>query len=284
MTYHTRTHTHTHTHTLSLSLSLSHTHTHTQCYTPESNTVSVCLPGSVGVYKYVHSVSKWQFLPDVRQAATDSRATYQSRAYSRLISKVPKEVSAITAYAALAVSPCSDYAGRGRAGGDLVCHVDGAPAASAAYMVLGGGTISKMPSIDATSRPSLGSLGDLQAYEQSLTGENVEYKPRKPWQKVDLSNYPTASLPARFGHAMASVSGSRVLIYGGIGCSLMDKDTGFCTKSVLLNDLWELDLLRSDPPILHSRSHLFHSCLTVRAPHARKNTQTDTNTHKRSRI
>jgi hypothetical protein len=47
---------------------------------------------------------------------------------------------------------------------------------------------------------------------------------------------------------MATVSGSRVLIYGGIGCLVWDNknvfSSFFCLKTVLLNDLWELDLLK----------------------------------------
>lgn len=42
----------------------------------------------------------------------------------------------------------------------------------------------------------------------------------------------------------ATVSGSRVLVYGGIGCRVIDNKSGFCLETVLLNDLWEFDLLK----------------------------------------
>ena len=81
-----------------------------------------------------------------------------------------------------------------------------------------------------------------------MSAADGEFIPRRSWEKVDLSKYPTISLPARFGHAMATVSGSRVLIYGGIGCAVTDNknasSSGFCIETVLLNDLWEFDLLK----------------------------------------
>lgn len=76
-----------------------------------------------------------------------------------------------------------------------------------------------------------------------MTGDDRQYIPRGSWVKVDFSNYPTVKIPERFGHAMATVSGSRVLIYGGIGCAVWTQ-TGFCESTLVLNDLWEFDVMR----------------------------------------
>jgi hypothetical protein len=125
-----------------------------QCYTPESNTVTVCLPGYAGLYKLIETENQheWDFVPDVLQAASDEGPAHASRMYSKLTSKVKRDMSSSTSYIALAVPPCNDYSGMGRAGGDLVCFAEPQETASA-YASLGGGTISKMPSIPATSRP-----------------------------------------------------------------------------------------------------------------------------------
>jgi len=213
------------------------------CYTPESSTVTVCLPGYAGIFKYVDSEARheWQFLPDVRQPAAAHGPSHQTRVYQTLISEIKAgDVTASSAYALLAVSPCNDYQGAGRAGGDQVCRKDGDAAGSEAYAVLGAGTISKMPSIASTSRPAqVDSQDSLSAYLADLSADNVEFLPRKNWTRVDLSSYPTAaaSFTPRFGHAMACVSGTRVLIYGGIGCASRDPSSGFCSRTVLLNDL-----------------------------------------------
>jgi len=226
------------------------------CYTPDTNTLTVCLPGSVGLFRYIDSDSLqtgWYILQDVRQPDDADKPAPESRMYSTLRSKVP--IDALdTSYVALAVSPCNDYNGMGLAGGDLICRNSKVIQLDQSHASLGGGTISKMPSIADASRPSIGSLSSFDSYLKSMAGGDVKYRPRKSWQLVDLSKYvPTcvgvcSPLPARYGHAMATVSGSRVLIYGGIGCSVWDnKDvfsSFFCLKTVLLNDLWELDLLK----------------------------------------
>jgi hypothetical protein len=69
--------------------------------------------------------------------------------------------------------------------------------------------------VTSATYTAIASKAALEAYYQSMSGDGVEYQPRKSWQKVDLSQYTSTALPARFGHAMATVSGSRVLIYGG---------------------------------------------------------------------
>lgn len=94
-----------------------------------------------------------------------------------------------------------------------------------------------MPSIDATSKPQLAGMSELTSYLHSMTGDDVQYVPRSSWVKVDLSKFPMVKIPERFGHAMATVSGSRVLIYGGIGCAVWS-GAGVCQSTLVLNDLW----------------------------------------------
>jgi hypothetical protein len=217
------------------------------CYTPESNVVTVCLAGYVGLYKYDGSKRGWHFVPDVKQLDEEAQLpAHVSRTYTRLESKVLRDESSSTSYVVLTTPPCNDYMGSGRAGGDKVCLTASATH-TPAYATLGGGTISKMPAIEKTSRPAFASKAALLSYSDSMTGGNVQYTPRKSWQKVDLSRW-TKVLPARFGHATATVSGSRVLIYGGIGCFSMDvqnaSSSGFCLKETVLNDLWEFDLVK----------------------------------------
>jgi hypothetical protein len=217
------------------------------CYTPESNVVTVCLAGYVGLYKYDDSGRGWHFIPDVQQRDAEAQLpAHASRMYTRLESKVLRDVSSSTSYVVLTTPPCNDYMGSGRAGGDMVC-LTASSTHTPAYATLGGGTISKMPAIEKTSRPAFASHAALLSYSDSMTGGNVQYTPRKSWQKVDLSRW-TKVLPARFGHATATVSGSRVLIYGGIGCLSMDvqnaSSSGFCLNETVLNDVWEFDLVR----------------------------------------
>ena len=220
------------------------------CYTPESNIVTVCLGGYVGLYKYDDSGRQsgsggtgWVFVSDDRQVDLQAPLpAHNSRTYTKLTSKLLGDVSA--SYAVFTTPPCNDYKGSGRAGGDKVCLDD---AQGKAKAFLGGGTISKMPSIDKTSRPAVDSQSAMDVYLNSMAGEDVKYLPRKSWQKVDLTRW-NKVLPARFGHATATVSGSRVLIYGGIGCASMDvqnaSSSGFCLQGTVLNDLWEFDLLK----------------------------------------
>ena len=220
------------------------------CYTPESNTVTVCLPGYVGIYKYVDSDSRheWEFVPDIRESSASKGPTHQSRVYKTLISKIKGQLSSSSIYAVLATSPCNDYQGAGRAGGDRICvRGDEKDAASSeAYALLGAGTISKFPSIASTSRPPVETEAALDQYLKAISSDDADFKPRQPWKLVDLSKFPTASasFEPRFGHAMACVSGTRVLIYGGVGCATRNSSTGFCTATVLLNDLYEFDLLK----------------------------------------
>ena len=214
-----------------------------QCYTPESNTVTVCLPGYVGIYRNVLIPGDefyWEFVPDNR-LPTDTAPGQSSRMYSTLSSKLPNDAFLSTSYIVLAVSPCNDYKGGGRAGGDAICLDD--VQRERAYASLGGGTVSKMPALTATSRPLLDSQAKLDEYFKSIS-EGTDYVPRREWVKVDLTRYPMTTLPARFGHAMATVSGTRVLIYGGIGCGRKSPQSQHCLESVVLNDLWEFDLLR----------------------------------------
>ena len=183
----------------------------------------------------------WEFVPDNR-LPTDTAPGQSSRMYSTLSSKLPNDAFLSTSYIVLAVSPCNDYKGRGRAGGDAIC-LDDDVQRERAYASLGGGTVSKMPALTATSRPLLDSQAKLDEYFKSIS-EGTDYVPRREWVKVDLTRYPMTTLPARFGHAMATVSGTRVLIYGGIGCGRKSPQSQHCLESVVLNDLWEFDLLR----------------------------------------
>jgi hypothetical protein len=179
---------------------------------------------------------EWKFVADSRRPAeiAPSRASLR---HSTLTSKV----SWSTSYIVLAITPCNDYAGAGRAGGDLACFPsDEEFQRGIVYASLGGGAISKMPSIRETSRPDIKNVKELNAY--SVSGGD-DYVPWTAWQKVDLSNFPATALPARFGHAMVTVSGSRVLIYGGVGCSSFDPH-GNCQASIVFDDLWEFDLMR----------------------------------------
>ena len=110
------------------------------CYTPESNTVRVCLPGYVGLYREINTdtQNEWQFVPDVRQSQGDTWPSRDSRMYTSLISKIRADELASTSYIALAVAPCNDYGGAGRAGGDLICLPSSGKRA-AAFASLGGG-------------------------------------------------------------------------------------------------------------------------------------------------
>ena len=217
-----------------------------ECITPETNTVTVCLPGYVGIFKYadVGDNKEWKFVPDLRESPLDAHPAHASRRYTDLSSVIPpNDLTVSGEYAVLAVPPCNDYSGTGRAGGDKVCS-EGPAHSDRAYVVLGGGTISKVPAVDSTSRPSFENKEALDAYLSTVSGENAVYEARRPWTLIDLSRFPTTVLPPRFGHAASVVSGSRVLIYGGIGCARMEPSNGNCLESKVLEDLWELDILR----------------------------------------
>ncbi len=221
------------------------------CYTPESSILTVCLPGSVGLFKYMRTRNRWQFVPDLREPANEWPG-FDSRSYSILRSNLSdSEPSSV--YVALAVSPCSDYSagtayvpGNGRSGGDMICSDGDYHSTEIAELSLGTGAVSKMPSLPATSRPQIGDFQTYGAYQERMSGDSAMYEPRRVWERVDLSTYdPPPSLSARYGHAMAVVSGTRVLIYGGFGCSELDKNSsGFCLEPELLNDLWEFDCLK----------------------------------------
>ena len=160
-----------------------------KCYTPESNIVTVCLPGYVGLYRYIDNEVKneWEFVPDVRQNPNAKKPSHASRMFQKLTTKVSREIASSTLYVALATAPCNDYNGQGRAGGDLICLEEGGPATSTSFAALGGGTISKIPSIPATSRPTLSSQDQLDGYIQSMSAADGEFIPRRSWEKVDLS-------------------------------------------------------------------------------------------------
>ena len=221
------------------------------CYTPESNILTVCLPGYVGLFKYMRTRNRWQFVPDLREPANEWPG-YDSRSYSILRSNL-SDSEPISVYVALALSPCSDYSagttyipGTGRSGGDMICSDGDYHSTDIAELSLGTGAVSRMPSLPASSRPRIADFQTYSAYQEQLSGDSATYEPRRLWERVDLSTYdPPVSLPARYGHAMAVVSATRVLIYGGFGCSKLDTNSsGFCLEPELLNDLWEFDCLK----------------------------------------
>ena len=217
------------------------------CYTPESNTVTVCLPGFLGLYAFetTGERSTWSFIPDEVSGSGVSSPEYASRKYRNLHSKV----SSSTAYAALALSACNDYEGSGRAGGDRICVDPSLSREELAFAFLGAGSLSKMPAVTGTSRPDLNDQAALTSYLDPQSSEMSSYLPSKSWQKIDHERFEADTvLPERFGHAMAVVSGKRVLIYGGTGCARYDDtsntSTGYCVEASRLNDLWEFDLLK----------------------------------------
>jgi hypothetical protein len=128
----------------------------------------------------------------------------------------------------------------------MICSDGDYHSTEIAELSLGTGAVSKMPSLPATSRPQIEDFQTYSAYQEQMSGDSAMYEPRRVWKRVELSTYdPPPSLSARYGHAMAIVSGTRVLIYGGFGCSKLDTNSsGFCLELELLNDLWEFDCLK----------------------------------------
>jgi len=231
------------------------------CYLKEDKTLKLCLPGYVGLYRFNASAKAW---------AAGHNVTSQTTATALNTAEVTIEresVTGLSTYAALATAPCCDYDGHGAACGDKVCvqHVTN----PAAAIMLGGGTLTKMPGVAFTDRPPFTNPEEVAAAANpsSDTPKILELKSPNTWYRMCpggamtcLDNEPDPAWPeARFGHSAQTVGFSTVLIYGGMGCKtyetvkIDEADVSRCTALRVLDDLWEINVLKGvigDPNLL----------------------------------
>lgn len=222
------------------------------CYTDDDKTISVCVPGYSGLYEYSEASEKWVLLSGA-DFASRSAASFSTR------------LSGSGLFAVMTIAPCYDYEGQGKAGGDRVCAIDPESSSDPSTpALLGGGTMSKMPSVSRATRPAISSLAALKEYIAGDTSGGARmYTTRTPW--YDWTPLEGALMPARFGHSMAAVDGTRILIYGGTGCLTMNNVTGHCEAfSAPMSDLWEFDTLKASAGQLALREILMSPTLAGR--------------------
>lgn len=207
------------------------------CVQTEDGTLQICVRGWPGLYQYDEDARLWAPLQNLSSESAEAE-------------EVGASVSGLSKFAVVNTVPCCNYEGEGRACGDRVCTAE--PADTTVWAVLGAGTASKYPAIEDSTRPIVSSMADLKA-SYSLKEGSVPFRTRSPWVPL-LPNefYGCATkqswdspelnwIPARFGHALTAVTGTRVMIYGGIGClrySSEDACSRVCVELKVLSDLW----------------------------------------------
>jgi hypothetical protein len=180
-------------------------------------------------------------------------------------------VSACTFYAASSNPPspgsCCDYDGVPALCGDKICRPGDAQSGLLATIILGAGTLSKMPGVALTDRPAFTNADEIVRSAQPTTGtapktlELIQHAHAPPDTWFQLcpggaapcsNSSPDPSWPApRFGHSVVAVGFSTVLVYGGMGCSkyvamkVNNKDSTRCTALKLLDDLWEVNMMKA---------------------------------------
>jgi len=237
--------------TLNIALDTAVVRTRGGCFTTESKTLTICLPGYVGLYRFNDNTAAWEI--DQAPTSSSSKAAVRGMAVQR------QDVTSFSTWAALATSPCCDYEGSGTACGDKICFEKErftTYGSTSATVALGDGTLSKMPAVGFTDRPAFTSREDIKA-AVSFGPDSKTMQLRRGWKKscpdptsVSCgSNVPGPSwFPPRFGHVVEAVGSGTLIIYGGMGCSTYEtvkvnnKDESRCKQLIVLDDLWEFNV------------------------------------------
>ena len=206
-----------------------------------SDTLQICLPGYSAISVYNDSLQGWATVDPPSSLLGSSALVKLNSSYSY--------------WAPTTVVPCCDMGGAGKSCGEKVCYTS-QQAHSSSTIVMGGGTATKMPSILPTTRPAMSSLTDFERYLTHTQANSSKFASRAPFLQICPGGSATCSptvfdlswIPARFGHATAAVSKSKLLIYGGIGCATYSTSGSSQVCVALtspLNDLWMLDLQKA---------------------------------------
>ena len=211
------------------------------CYTTETSTARICVPSYVGAYAFNSQKMEWQGPSQLDAASISaSQITYTTTSTSD------------NWFGAVSALQCCDYDGLASSCGDMVCMAEGGGLRADSPGTLGDGTLSKMPTLTNSARPAVADLSKLTEYHTKGTSGVLSFKTRSGWQKVciideqgECTTSQTQWPEPRFMHSAVAVSKTRILIYGGIGCSRTDPITSYCTEiGGPLSDLWELDTLK----------------------------------------
>jgi hypothetical protein len=200
------------------------------CYTTDAKTLKICLPGAVGMYRFVDGRWKTDSQPtkDSTQMALQYTGKLDTMSGANAGLPALSDSARSATVALLASSPCCDYKGSGAVCGEKVClDKEEREQVYTESIVLGQGTLAKMPAIGLTDRPAFQSASDVAA--ASVFGNAAkEIKLEHGWMQICPSGEQCAVNIAeskwyapRFGHVVKTVGASNVLIYGGVGCKVV---------------------------------------------------------------
>ena len=230
------------------------------CFVKEDKTLKLCVPGVVGLYKFNEVTNAWESKEKPSSLNVDEMKVSMTGVIS------------FSTFAALATPQCCDYEGVGASCGDKVCQ--NSATSLNATILMGGGTLSKMPGVQLTNRRAFTTVAEVDRAAQPATGaepKTLDLKQTSPdpvtWYQLcpggamscsDAEPDPNWPAP-RFGHSVVTVGYSTVLIYGGIGCSKYEalkvngKNATRCTALKTLDDLWEINMMKAltgDPALI----------------------------------
>jgi hypothetical protein len=231
-------------------------------YAKEDKTLDLTIPGYQGVYAF-------QMMGGLYTWVNQTKLGWDSIGNTANVLNLKASMvgnSGSLYLANIATKPCYTYRATGKAGGNKIVVLgpeDATLIQKETPVQLGGGTLSKMPAVSASTRKALSDENKAQLTKgtlfTALQNSPQPYVPRATWKRLcsdGLKPADTASsdcilagstwFSARMAHTTAAISKTRILVYGGIGCQEYDQDGTTCiTLTEPLTDLWEIDTLRA---------------------------------------
>ena len=142
------------------------------CYTTATKTLTICLPGLVDLYRFNESSKAWE--TDTPPLDLDSVPASVSKS----------GIKSFSTWTPLATPKCCDYEGTGKACGDKVCLLPGQATKNEVRILLGDGTLTKMPSVGLTDRPAFKTIDEIKNSYSSSSGSTSALKIRSGWQQM----------------------------------------------------------------------------------------------------